>query len=261
MRIFPAIDLKEGKAVRLLQGRMQDATVYGENPLEVALGFAEAGAEYLHIVDLNGAFAGKPVNDAAIRAIVQAVPMKVQTGGGIRSLERMEELLDLGVERVILGTVAVKNPELVEEAVRRFGERIVVGIDAKDGQVAVQGWAEQTKLSAEVLGRAMREMGVQHVVYTDISRDGMLQGVNLKSTIQLAKASGLEVIASGGVSSLADIQQLAEEVARGTSIEGAIIGKALYAGMISLKEALAVARGARVSTDSREPGFGQGRRD
>lgn len=261
MRIFPAIDLKEGKAVRLLQGRMQDATVYGENPVEVALRFAEAGAEYLHIVDLNGAFAGKPVNDAAIRAIVQAVALKVQTGGGIRSLDRIKELLDLGVERVILGTVAVKNPELVEEAVHRFGERIVVGIDAKDGQVAVQGWAEQTKLSVEVLGRAMRGIGVQHVVYTDISRDGMLQGMNLKSTIQLAKASGLQVIASGGVSSLADIQQLAEEVVRGTSIEGAIIGKALYAGMISLKEALAVARGARVSTDARKPGFGQGRRD
>lgn len=245
MRIFPAIDLKEGKAVRLLQGRMEDATVYGDDPVKVALSFAEAGAEYLHIVDLNGAFAGKPVNDEVIRDIVQAVPMKIQTGGGIRTLARMEELLALGVERVILGTIAVKNPELVQEAVRRFGEHIVVGIDAKDGQVAVQGWAEQTELSVQALGRAMRALGVKHVVYTDIARDGMLQGVNVESTIQLAQASGLQVIASGGVSSLEDIQNLAQAAAQGVPIEGAIIGKALYAGTVSLREALAVARGNR----------------
>lgn len=243
MRIFPAIDLKEGKAVRLLQGRMENATVYGENPVEVALRFAEDGAEYLHIVDLDGAFAGKPVNDQVIQAIVGAVSMKVQTGGGIRTLERVEELLNFGVERVILGTIAVKNPELVKEAVRRFGEHIVVGIDAKDGRVAVQGWAQETELSAEALGRAMREIGVKHVVYTDIARDGMLQGVNVKSTVQLAQATGLQVIASGGVASLEDIRDLAEEAARGVPIEGAIIGKALYTGAISLKEALSLARG------------------
>lgn len=249
MRIFPAIDLKEGKAVRLLQGRMEDATVYGENPVEVALRFAQAGAEYLHIVDLNGAFAGKPVNDEAIRAIVQAVPMKVQTGGGIRTLQRVEELLSLGVDRVILGTVAVKNPELVREAVKRYGEHVVVGIDAKEGLVAVQGWAEATELEVEALGRAMQAIGVRHVVYTDISRDGMLQGVNVESTVQLAKAAGLQVIASGGVSSLEDIHRLTREAARGISIEGAIIGKALYTGAISLNAALTVARGRTEAFD------------
>lgn len=241
MLIFPAIDLKEGRAVRLLQGRMEDATVYAENPVEVAKEFESQGAEYLHVVDLNGAFAGQPVNDDAIRSIVQAVSLQVQVGGGIRSLERIGELLSLGVKRVILGTVAVKNPALVKEAVQQFGDQIIVGIDAKDGRVAVQGWAEATDLGAEELGLAMKGVGVQRIVFTDISRDGMLQGPNITSTVELAKHTGLQVIASGGISSLEDLRLLQDERNKGTSIEGAIIGKALYAGAFSLREALAVA--------------------
>src|SRR5665647_3664033 len=185
MRLFPAIDLKEGKAVRLLQGRMEDSTVYSDNPVDLAKDFENQGAEYLHIVDLNGAFTGKPVNDETIRKIVGSVALKIQVGGGIRTMERIAELIELGVERVILGTIAVKNPELVAEAVRRYGKRVIVGIDAKDGLVAVQGWAETTKMSAIDLGKAMKVMGVQSVVFTDIARDGMLQGPNIESTVQI----------------------------------------------------------------------------
>lgn len=240
MRIFPAIDLKEGKAVRLLQGRMEDSTTYAENPAEVAKDFWAQGAEYLHVVDLDGAFTGKPVNDGVIRQIVQSVSLKIQVGGGIRTLERIEELLDLGVERVILGTVAVKDPELVSRAVQKYGAKIVVGIDAKDGKVAVQGWAEGTELSTEELGRSMKTVGVETVVFTDISRDGMLQGPNIMSTVRLAKETGLKVIASGGISQLDDLIRLQAEVDNGVSLEGAIVGKAIYTGAISLREALKV---------------------
>ncbi|HWQ88551.1 MAG TPA: 1-(5-phosphoribosyl)-5-[(5-phosphoribosylamino)methylideneamino]imidazole-4-carboxamide isomerase [Desulfitobacteriaceae bacterium] len=243
MRIFPAIDLKEGKAVRLLQGRLEDSTVYADQPADVARNFLEQGAEFLHVVDLNGAFAGKPVNDQAIQDIVRAVgsKMKIQVGGGIRSLERIEELLKLGVSRVILGTVAVRDPELVREAVRRYGEQIVVGIDARDGMVAVQGWSEATKLSAAELALAMKAAGVKRIIFTDIARDGMLQGLNLASTVQLAQETGVTVIASGGITVLQDLQDIQNEVNKGVSIEGAIVGKALYAGAFTLKEALAVA--------------------
>ena len=189
MLIFPAVDLKEGKAVRLLQGRMEAATVYADDPVAVAQDFARQGAEYLHVVDLNGAFAGEPVNDEVIKKIVSSVSLKVQVGGGIRTLERVVELLKLGVERVILGTVAVRDPDLVEEAVQRYGERIVVGIDAKDGRVAVQGWAETTDLGVMELALAMKKVGVKRVIFTDIARDGMLQGVNVDSTARLAKAT------------------------------------------------------------------------
>lgn len=240
MRIFPAIDLKEGKAVRLLQGRMEDATVYADYPVEVAQNFRAQGAEFLHVVDLDGAFAGKPVNDTVIRELIQSSGLRVQVGGGIRSLERIEELLDLGVERVILGTVAVRNPELVQKAVGRYGEAIVVGIDAKDGLVAVQGWAEKTEMKVLDLALKMKEVGVRHLVFTDISRDGMLQGPNIQSTVELARVSGLQVVASGGVSRLEDLILLQGEANRGVSIEGAIIGKALYAGAFSLSEALKV---------------------
>ncbi|AGA68751.1 1-(5-phosphoribosyl)-5-((5-phosphoribosylamino)methylideneamino) imidazole-4-carboxamide isomerase [Desulfitobacterium dichloroeliminans LMG P-21439] len=240
MRIFPAIDLKGGKAVRLLQGRMEDATVYSENPVEVARDFKAQGADSLHVVDLDGAFAGQPVNDLIIRQLIQSSGLKVQVGGGIRSLERIEELLNLGVERVILGTVAVRNPELVQQAVARFGEAIVVGIDAKDGQVAVQGWAEKTELEALELALKMKEVGVKHLVFTDISRDGMLQGPNIQSTVELARVSGLQVVASGGVSHLEDIILLQKEANQGVPIAGAIIGKALYTGAIALSAALAV---------------------
>lgn len=240
MRLFPAIDLKEGKAVRLLQGRMEDATVYGEQPVEVARNFKEQGADSLHVVDLDGAFAGKPVNDAVILQLIQSSGLRVQVGGGIRTLERIEELLELGVERVILGTVAVRDPELVAKAVQRFGEAVVVGIDAKDGLVAVQGWAEKTEIKALDLALRMKEAGVKHLVFTDISRDGMLQGPNIQSTVELARLSGLQVVASGGVSRLEDLRLLQDEANNGVSIEGAIVGKALYTGAFSLSEALRV---------------------
>ncbi len=243
MHIFPAIDLKEGKAVRLLQGRMEDATIYGDNPLEIARGFKEQGAEYLHVVDLDGAFAGEPVNDEIIRQLIRSSGLKVQVGGGIRTLERIQELLTYGVERVILGTVAVREPQLVAEAVRRFGEAIVVGIDAKDGLVAVQGWAEKTEVRALELALQMKEMGVRHLVFTDIARDGMLQGANIESTAQLARDSELNVVASGGVASLEDIIQLQKVAAEGVPIYGAIIGKALYTGAFTLAQALEVANG------------------
>lgn len=239
MLVFPAIDLKEGRAVRLLQGRMEDSTVYAENPLEVAQRFFAEGSKYLHMVDLDGAFAGKPVNDAVIREVVEKVDLKVQVGGGIRTLERIEELLHLGVARVILGTVAVRDPELVAEAVRRYGgDKIIVGIDAKDGQVAVQGWAESTEMTASELALKMKDVGVQRIIFTDISRDGMLQGPNIESTVQLAQVSQLQIIASGGVSTLEDLEKLQTQAESGVSIEGAIVGKALYSGAFTLNEAL-----------------------
>lgn len=239
MLIFPAVDLKEGKAVRLLQGRMEAATVYADDPVAVAQDFARQGAEYLHVVDLNGAFAGEPVNDEVIKKIVSSVSLKVQVGGGIRTLERVVELLKLGVERIILGTVAVRDPDLVEEAVQRYGERIVVGIDAKDGRVAVQGWAETTDLGVMELALAMKKVGVKRVIFTDIARDGMLQGVNVDSTARLAQATGLAVIASGGIAGLEDLTKLRAQADQGVLIEGAIVGKALYAGAFTLEEAFA----------------------
>ena len=242
MLLFPAIDLKEGKAVRLLQGRMEDSTVYSDNPVDLAKVFESQGAEYLHIVDLNGAFTGKPVNDEMIRRIVGNVSMKIQVGGGIRTMERITELIELGVERVILGTIAVKNPELVAEAARRYGKRVIVGIDAKDGLVAVQGWAETTEMKAIDLGKAMKVMGVQSVVFTDIARDGMLQGPNIESTVEMARETGLSVIASGGITTLADLRNLQVEALKGVALEGAITGKALYSGAFTLKEALEAAR-------------------
>ncbi len=241
MLLFPAIDLKEGKAVRLLQGRMEDSTVYADNPVEVAKDFESQGAKYLHMVDLNGAFTGEPVNDAVIRQIVESVSLKIQVGGGIRTMERITELLELGVDRVILGTIAVKNPELVAEAARRYGRRVIVGIDAKDGLVAVQGWVERTEMRAVDLGKAMQRVGIRSVVFTDIARDGMLTGLNLESTVEMARETGLSVIASGGISTLDDLRKVQAEVLKGVSIEGAITGKALYSGAFTLKEALEAA--------------------
>ena len=227
--------------MRLLQGRMEDSTVYADNPVEVAKDFESQGAKYLHVVDLNGAFTGKPVNDETIRKIVGSVSLKVQVGGGIRTMERITELLELGVERVILGTIAVKNPGLVAEAARKYGNQVIVGIDAKDGLVAVQGWAETTEMRAIDLGKAMKAVGIQSVVFTDISRDGMLQGPNITSTVQMAQETGLAVIASGGISTLADLRNIQLEVLKGVSIEGAITGKALYSGAFTLREALEAA--------------------
>lgn len=254
MLLFPAIDLKEGKAVRLLQGRMEDSTVYSDNPVDLAKDFESQGAKYLHIVDLNGAFTGKPVNDEMIRRIVGNVSMKIQVGGGIRTMERITELIELGVERVILGTIAVKNPELVAEAARRYGKRVIVGIDAKEGLVAVQGWAETTEMKAIDLGKAMKVLGVQSVVFTDIARDGMLQGPNIESTVQMARETGLSVIASGGITTLADLRNLQVEALKGVAIEGAITGKALYSGAFTLKEALEAARFNPLDGENRNGG-------
>ncbi|MDR3289079.1 MAG: 1-(5-phosphoribosyl)-5-[(5-phosphoribosylamino)methylideneamino]imidazole-4-carboxamide isomerase [Peptococcaceae bacterium] len=241
MIIFPAIDLRQGKAVRLLQGRLEDTTVYADDPCEVARDFARQGAEYLHLVDLDGAFSGEPVNDSVIREIVRAVGLKVQVGGGIRSLGRIADLLAAGVARVILGTAAVREPELVKEAVALYGDRIVVGIDAKDGNVAVQGWSEATEITAIDLGRAMKAAGIERMIFTDISRDGMLQGPNLAASLRQAAATGLKVIISGGVASLQDLRDIRKEVKAGSPIEGVIIGKALYSKAFTLKEALAAA--------------------
>lgn len=238
MIIYPAVDLKDGKVVRLLQGRMEDATEYSAYPEVVAADYEARGAKYLHVVDLNGAFSGKPVNDKAIKAIIAKVSLRVQVGGGIRTLARIEELLELGVYRVILGTAAVRNPPLVEEAISRYGERIVVGIDARDGMVAVQGWAESTAIKAEELGRRMKEIGVTRIIFTDISRDGTLGGPNIAAAVKMAEASGLLVTVSGGISSLDDLLNIKKEAERGISLEGAIIGKALFSGAFSLEEAL-----------------------
>jgi phosphoribosylformimino-5-aminoimidazole carboxamide ribotide isomerase len=236
--IYPAIDLKDGQVVRLLQGNMEEATVFGHDPVKVAADFLKQGTKYLHLVDLNGAVEGKPVNDQAIRNILTQVPLEIQVGGGIRTMERIEELLELGVSRVILGTVAVRKPELVAEAVRRYGERIIVGIDAREGMVAVQGWSEKTNIKAEELGLAMKEVGVSRIIFTDIARDGMMAGPNIKSTVQMAQATGLKVIASGGISCLEDLTRLKAEADRGLGIEGVIVGKALYSGAFTLGQAL-----------------------
>jgi len=243
MKIYPAIDLKDGQVVRLRQGELEQATVYETDPVRMAAAFEAKGAKYLHVVDLNGAFAGKPVNDQAIAKIVQNVKLRVQVGGGVRTLKRIEQLLETGVDRVILGTAAVKNPQLVAEAVRKYGDRIVVGIDAKNGMVAVEGWAEKTSLRAEDLGLAMREIGVSEIIFTDIARDGMLSGANIESTVRMAEKTGLKVIASGGISSLEDLRRLKSEADRGISIAGAIVGKALYQRNFTLEQALAIARG------------------
>ncbi len=240
MIIYPAIDLKDGKVVRLLQGRMEDATVYSDDPAAIAAEFMAKGSSCLHVVDLNGAFAGKPVNDKAIRHIVESADLKIQVGGGIRTLERIKELLELGVSRVILGTVAVRDPKLVADAVKRFGEQIIVGIDASAGMVAVQGWAEKTDIKAEELGKAMKEVGVSRIIFTDIARDGMLGGPNIASTVKMAQETGLQIIASGGISALGDLVNLKAEADQGISIEGAIIGKALYSGAFTLEEALQI---------------------
>lgn len=245
MIVIPAIDLKEGKCVRLEQGLMEKDTVFSDNPAEQARKWEAAGAELLHIVDLDGAFAGKPANRGAIEAIVGAVSIPTQLGGGIRDIETIRAYLDLGLSRVILGTAAQRNPELVTEACRLFPGRIVVGIDAKNGMVAVQGWAEVTGVTAVELARRFEGDGVVAIIYTDISRDGMLQGPNIEATRSLAEAVRIPVIASGGVSSLADIERLMAVEAFG--VTGVITGKAIYTGAIDLADAVALTRKARPS--------------
>lgn len=241
MLVIPAIDLKEGQCVRLEQGLMDKATVYGKDPAAQALAWQEQGAELLHIVDLDGAFAGVPKNREAISAIVAALDIPAQIGGGIRDLDTIAAYLDLGIKRVILGTVAKENPELVKEACRRFPGSIVVGIDAKDGFVAVRGWADVTEKKASELAKEMEDYGVEAIIYTDIARDGMMQGPNIRTTGELARSISIPVIASGGVSRLQDIQDLMQLEADG--VIGAITGKAIYSGALNLREAIALTRG------------------
>jgi phosphoribosylformimino-5-aminoimidazole carboxamide ribotide isomerase len=246
MILFPAIDLKGGQCVRLVKGDMRQATVFNTDPADQARQFAVAGAEWLHLVDLDGAFAGAPVNEAAVESILAATALPVQLGGGIRDLARIGAWLERGVARVILGTAALKNPELVRQACRRFPGKIAVGIDAKGGRVAVEGWAETSELSALDLARRFEDAGVAAIIYTDIDRDGLLQGVNVVATADLAAALAIPVIASGGVSSIDDIRALLEILPAtrksGGGIVGVISGRAIYDGRLDLKEALQLLR-------------------
>jgi phosphoribosylformimino-5-aminoimidazole carboxamide ribotide isomerase len=239
LTLYPAIDLKDGACVRLRRGEMDSATVFGKDPAAQAAAWQAAGFSWLHVVDLNGAFAGKPVNAEAVRAILAAVTLPVQLGGGIRDLAGIEAWLTAGITRVILGSAAAKNPALVREAAKNFPGRIAVGIDAKSGQVATEGWAEISHLSATELALRLEDAGITAIIYTDIARDGMLSGLNLQETIALASRVTVPVIASGGVASLADIIALKGASATTPNLAGAIIGRALYDGAINPAEALA----------------------
>ncbi|WP_299405935.1 1-(5-phosphoribosyl)-5-[(5-phosphoribosylamino)methylideneamino]imidazole-4-carboxamide isomerase [uncultured Roseobacter sp.] len=236
MILYPAIDLKDGKAVRLLHGDMQQSTVFNDNPANQAREFVDAGCEWLHLVDLNGAFAGEPVNAAPVEAILQSCHLPIQLGGGIRDMATIERWLEKGVTRVILGTVAVENPDLVREAARVFPDHLAVGIDARNGFVATKGWAEETDVRVTELAKSFEDAGVTAIIYTDILRDGAMGGPNIAATADLARSVSIPVIASGGVSSLADLIALRD---CGADLNGAISGRALYDGAIDLKEALA----------------------
>lgn len=238
MILYPAIDLKDGACVRLLRGDMEAATVFGTDPAAQAQAFQDVGAEWLHLVDLNGAFAGQTVNGAAVEAILAAVKIPVQLGGGIRDLTTIEGWLNRGVRRVILGTVAVEKPALVTEAAGLFPGRVAVGIDARKGRVATRGWAEETEVMATDLARRFEDAGVAAIIYTDIDRDGAMQGPNVQATADLARAVSIPVIASGGVSRLSDLIELRDTGV----ISGAISGRALYDGALDLGEALAALR-------------------
>lgn len=242
MILFPAIDLKDGKCVRLKLGEMDQATVFNDDPADQAAQFEAQGFQYLHVVDLNGAFAGKPVNAAAVEAILAAVKMPVQLGGGIRDLDTVEMWLTKGIRRVILGTIAVRDPGLVKEACAKFPGRVAVGIDAKGGKVAVEGWAETSELTAVDLARRFEDAGVSAIIYTDIERDGVLKGLNLPATAELARATSIPVIASGGLASIEDVKALMHP--EYAALEGAITGRALYDGRIDPKAALRVLAGA-----------------
>lgn len=234
MRIIPAIDLKAGKCVRLLQGRAEAATVYSEDPVSTAKLWESSGAELLHIVDLDGAFTGNQKNSAAIKEIRSAVSMEIEVGGGIRSIEKISELVNSGIQRIILGTVAVEKPALLKEACGRFPGQILVGIDARDGKVAVRGWVETTATDPKDLARMAEETGAAGIIYTDISTDGMMTGPNIPAMEQMVSTVSIPVIASGGVSSLQDVRDLM----RIEGLWGVITGKAIYSGSLDLKEAL-----------------------
>jgi len=243
MILFPAIDLKDGQCVRLKLGDMNEATVFNDNPAAQAKSFEDQGFEYLHVVDLNGAFAGESVNGAAVEAILKAVNFPVQLGGGIRTIAHIEAWLARGLSRVILGTVAVRDPALVREAAQKFPGKVAVGIDARGGKVAVEGWAETSELTAIELGQRFEGAGVAAIIYTDIDRDGILKGINWPSTLELAEAVSIPVIASGGLASIDDIRTMTEPQYR--ILEGAISGRALYDGRIDSREALALLKAAK----------------
>lgn len=240
MILYPAIDLKDGNAVRLLRGEMDKATVFNEDPAAQARAFVEAGCNWLHLVDLNGAFAGEPVNAAPVEAILSECNVPAQLGGGIRDMATIESWIDKGLARVILGTVAVEQPELVREAAQAFPGKIAVGIDARGGKVATKGWAEETNVDATDLAKSFEDAGVAAIIYTDINRDGAMQGPNVEATAALARAVSIPVIASGGVSSLDDLIALRD---CGVTLDGAISGRALYDGALDLAEALKVMKG------------------
>lgn len=238
MMLYPAIDLKDGKCVRLKRGLMEESTVFNDSPAAQAAAFEQAGCPWLHVVDLNGAFDGKSTNADAVNAIRAQVGMQMQLGGGIRSIAAIEAWLEAGVTRVILGTIALRAPSLVKEAARRFAGQVAVGIDAKAGMVAVEGWAEVSDMRAVDLARQFEDAGVAAIIYTDIARDGMMQGPNLSETASLAEAVNIPVIVSGGISSLGDLR--AVKAAEGSGIAGVIVGRALYEGAFKAEEALAV---------------------
>ncbi|RCX08913.1 1-(5-phosphoribosyl)-5-[(5-phosphoribosylamino)methylideneamino] imidazole-4-carboxamide isomerase [Anaerobacterium chartisolvens] len=237
MIIYPAVDIKDGKCVRLSQGRFNQMTVYSDNPADMASKWQAEGAEYLHVVDLDGARTGEPANIGVISEMASAAAIPVQVGGGIRSIETIEKILSKGISRVILGTSAVRNPELVKNAVNTFGNAIVIGIDAINGMVAIEGWEKTSEFTAVEFAKRMAGLGVKTIIYTDISKDGMLSGPNLNAMSEMLRESGIEVIASGGVGSLKDIEDL-----RNIGMPGAIVGKALYTGNVDLKRAIELAK-------------------
>lgn len=238
MIIYPAIDIKDGKCVRLTQGRFTEVDQYSDNIIEVGQKWENLGAEYLHVVDLDGARIGVPLNIDLISNLIKNIKLPIQLGGGIRSLTTIETVLNKGIQRVILGTSAINNPKMVEDAVKAFEDRVVIGIDARDGMVAIEGWEQTSKIAAIELAKRMEQIGVQTIIYTDIARDGMLQGPNLKALEAMVRSVDIAVIASGGVSKIADIRSLKD-----TGVSGAIIGKALYTGNIDLQEAIEEAKG------------------
>jgi len=244
MIFFPAIDLKDGKCVRLLRGEMDQATVFNDDPGAQASAFVEQGCQWIHVVDLNGAFEGRPVNADAVDAILDDVTVPIELGGGIRNMETIRFWLDKGVRRVILGTVALRDPDLVIEACKKYPGRIVVGVDAKDGMVAVEGWAEVSDISAIDLAKKFEDVGVAAIIFTDIARDGLMQGPNITSTLELARAISTPVIASGGVSSMDDLRALQER--GGDILEGVISGRAVYDGEIEVREAVDLLQTKRV---------------
>lgn len=237
MIIYPAVDVREGKCVRLTQGEFNKETIYADNPVEMALKWEKAGAQYLHVVDLDGARTGKSQNIAVIAEIAGKIGIPVQLGGGIRTIEMIENFLSEGIKRVILGTSAVKDPELVKHSVNAFENNVVIGIDAKDGMVAIEGWEKTSEFKAVDFAKKMEDLGVKTIIYTDISRDGMLTGPNLKAMEEMVKAVGIDIIASGGVGKIEDIKNLKE-----VGVSGVIVGRALYTGDVDLAQAIEIGR-------------------